>query len=159
MIVAIGADYVAERIWAPYQPQFGEVDAIARQVAEELDSLLDEPELADLQHRAITSDNKTIFSDFSQTELLADLQQSDWKQRLKAIQKIEVDEETFAAVVDVLKDNRATIRRWAAVLLGSSEQAEAMQPLRQVLLTDPSPIVRRTAGDALNDLGNPQRWL
>ncbi|MGI8934492.1 MAG: virulence factor, partial [Phormidesmis sp.] len=102
-IVATGADYVAERIWAPYQPQFGEVDAIARQVAEELDSLLDEPELADLQHRAITSDNKTVFSDFSQTELLADLQQSDWKQRLKAIQKIEVDEETFAAVVDALK--------------------------------------------------------
>lgn len=155
-IVATGADYVAERIWAPYQPQFGEVEAIAQQIAEEIDSLIDEQDLADLEQRAITADAKTLSSRRSQAGLLADLQQSDWKQRLKAIQKIEIDEKTFPAVVDSLKDERATIRRWAAALLGASEQAEAVPPLRQVLLTDPSPIVRRTAGDALSDLGNPQ---
>ncbi len=156
-ILTTGADYVAERIWAPYQPQFGEVDAIAQQIAEELDSLIDEQALADLEQRAITSDAKIISPRRSQAGLLADLQQSDWKQRLKAIQEIEIDEETFPAIVDTLQDDdRATIRRWAAALLGASEQAEAVPPLCQVLLTDPSPIVRRTAGDALSDLGNPQ---
>ncbi|MGB3293469.1 MAG: virulence factor [Phormidesmis sp.] len=155
-IVATGADYVAERVWAPYQPQFGEVEAIAHQVAEELDSLIEEPDLADLERQAITSASQTVSSQRSQTGLLSDLHQSDWKQRLKAIQKIEIDEETFPAVVTALKDERATIRRWAAALLGASERADAVPPLRQVLLTDPSPIVRRTAGDALSDLGNPQ---
>ena len=155
-IIATGADYVAERIWAPYQPQFGEVEEIARQVAEELDSLIDAQELAHLEQQAITSEAKIISSQPSQAELIADLQQSDWKQRLKAIQKIEIDDETFPAVVEALQDDRAAVRRWAAALLGASEQVEALPPLCQRLLTDPSPIVRRTAGDALSDLGNPQ---
>jgi hypothetical protein len=154
VILATAADYVAERIWAPYQPQFGQPDAIAQQIAEELDSLIDEAELASLEHRAITSQQKTTVSQPSQQDLLADLQQSDWKQRLKAIQKIEVDEETFSAVAAALKDERPTVRRWAAALLGASEQADAVQLLAQVLINDPSAIVRRTAGDALSDLGN-----
>jgi hypothetical protein len=153
-ILATAADYVAERIWAPYQPQFGQPDAIAQQIAEELDSLIDEAELASLEHRAITSQQKTTVSQLSQQDLLADLQQSNWKQRLKAIQKIEVNEETLPAVVAALQDERPTLRRWAAALLGSSEQTEAVQPLAQALLNDPSAIVRRTAGDALSDLGN-----
>jgi gamma-glutamylcyclotransferase (GGCT)/AIG2-like uncharacterized protein YtfP len=155
-IVATGADYVAERIWAPYQPQFGEVNEIAQQVAEELDSLIDTQELAHLEQQAITLDPETVSVHRSQARLLSALQQSDWKQRLKAIQQIEIDEGTFSAVVEALKDERPTIRRWAAALLGASEQADAVPPLQQVLLTDPSPIVRRTAGDALSDLGNPR---
>lgn len=158
-IEATGADYVAERVWAPYQPQFGEVDAIAHQIAEELTTLVDEPTLAILEKQAIkqqtvTSDSKT--SDLEQSGLITELQQIDWKRRLKAIQQIEVDEETFSVVVDALQDERNSIRRWAAALLGASERADAVPPLVQMLLEDASPIVRRTAGDALSDLGDAQ---
>jgi len=44
------------------------------------------------------------------------------------------------------------IRRWAAAILGGSGMPEAIEPLCKVL-SDASAIVRRTAGDALSDLG------
>ncbi len=155
-IAATGANYVAERIWAPYQPQFGEVEAIAQQIAEELDSLINDQDLAVLEQQAITTDLRATASKPSQQRLLADLQSPDWKQRLKAIQTIEIDEETFSAVVETLKDDRATIRRWSAALLGAGERSDAVEPLAEVLRSDPSAIVRRTAGDALSDLGHTQ---
>ena len=157
-ITATQADYVAERIWSPYQPQFGNPNEIAQQVADELDILISEQDLALLEKTAIDPTTKADdqVSGQSQQALLSELQQSDWKRRLKAIQQIEVNAETFAAVATTLKDDRNAIRRWAAALLGASEQSKAVQPLCQVLGSDASAIVRRTAGDALSDLGDTQ---
>ncbi len=87
---------------------------------------------------------------------MAELQHPDWKRRLKAVQDIEVDEDTFATIVALLKDEKVAIRRWASALLGSSEYAAAIPPLCEMLHGDRSAIVRRTAGDALSDLGDPQ---
>jgi hypothetical protein len=166
-VLATQADYVAERRWAPYQPQFGNPEEVARLVADELAILIDDRELAQIEEGAINSVNSsaidrketetdTISSKHSQQALLEDLRQADWKCRLKSIQQISVDSETFPAVVLALKDERHTIRRWAAAILGSSQRSDAVEPLCQVILSDPSPIVRRTAGDALSDLGNTQ---
>ena len=152
-IVATGADYVAERVWSPYQPQFGEPDKIAQQVADELDILTSDRDLSLLEKSAANAET-TAQPLESQQALLAELQQSDWKRRLKAIQQIEVDDSTFAAVVAALRDERNAIRRWAAALLGASENPEAVEPLCEALRADSSPIVRRTAGDALSDLGD-----
>ncbi|MEM9091859.1 MAG: virulence factor [Cyanobacteria bacterium P01_F01_bin.53] len=150
------ANYVAERIWSPYQPQFGSPDAIAQQVADELDILINDQDLTALEAAAISPEQKTPHKtpSHSQQTLLSELQHPDWKRRLKAIQHIEVDYETFSAITTALQDDRNAIRRWAAALLGASENSAAVQPLCQVLLHDKSAIVRRTAGDALSDLGD-----
>jgi Virulence factor/HEAT repeats/Scaffold protein Nfu/NifU N terminal len=166
-VLATQADYVAERRWAPYQPQFGNPEEVAQLVADELAILIDDRELAQIEEGAINSVNSsaidrketetdTVSSKQSQQALLEDLRQADWKCRLKSIQQISVDSQTFPAVVLALKDERHTIRRWAAAILGSSQRSDAIEPLCQVVLSDPSPIVRRTAGDALSDLGNTQ---
>lgn len=152
-IVATGADYVTERIWSPYQSQFGSPAKIARQVADELDILTSDHDLALLEESAANAERAARPLEVQQT-LLKELQQSDWKRRLKAIQQIEVNAETFTSVVMALKDDRIAIRRWAAALLGASEKSEAVGPLCEALRADSSPIVRRTVGDALSDLGN-----
>lgn len=155
-IMATQADYVAERHWAPYQPQFGNPDEVAQGVAEEITALIDEEELAQIEKAAIAKDSGVDESNSkpSQQALLEELYQTDWKRRLKAIQQIKVNSETFSAVVAVLNDERNTIRRWAAAILGASAAPEAVEPLSAVVLSDRSPIVRRTAGDALSDLGD-----
>ncbi|MEL6439010.1 MAG: virulence factor [Cyanobacteria bacterium J06621_8] len=157
-IFATGADYVMERRWAPYQPQFGSPGEIAQQVADELGILISDQDLAQIEQRSIEADtgNDLQTPRQSQSELLKELQQSDWKRRLKAVQQIEVDDDTFDTIVSLLKDEKVSIRRWAAALLGSSECAAAIPPLCEMLLGDKSPMVRRTAGDALSDLGDPQ---
>ncbi|MGL5926456.1 HEAT repeat domain-containing protein [Chroococcidiopsis sp.] len=88
--------------------------------------------------------------------LLAKLNHPDWKYRLKALQQIEVNSETFSAAIALLEDEHSTIRRWAAAILGSSGIKQAVNPLCRVVISDSSAIVRRTAGDALSDLGDEE---
>ncbi|MEM9220099.1 MAG: virulence factor [Cyanobacteria bacterium P01_F01_bin.150] len=158
VIEATGADYVMERRWAPYQPQFGSAADIAQQVVDELTVLINDDDLAEIEKRSIDTSQASRGQSLAQpqAELLAELQQPDWKRRLKAIQQIEADDNTFPTIVDLLEDERIAIRRWAAAQLGASERAEALPPLCKVLAEDKSAIVRRTAGDALADLGDPQ---
>jgi Virulence factor/Scaffold protein Nfu/NifU N terminal/HEAT repeats len=148
------ADYVAERRWEPYPPQFGTPQDVAQMVADEVSSLLDDTELARLTSTAIANEQPGTTHNLPQQVLLAELSHPDWKHRLKAVQKLEVDSETLPAVVLCLDDERSMIRRWAAAILGGSQMEEAVEPLCRIMLSDGSAIVRRTAGDALSDLGN-----
>ncbi|PSO48306.1 MAG: PBS lyase [Cyanobacteria bacterium SW_9_44_58] len=159
VVEATGANYVMERHWEPYASRYGEPEEVANMVAEEVASLIDEADLQEIEKKA-KEGNQTETATQQTTEtaaLLEQLKYSDhWKDRLKAIQKLEINDETFPAVVDALNDNRSTIRRWASALLGASETSQAVEPLSQAVLHDPSVIVRRTAGDSLSDLGDPQ---
>ena len=155
-LLATEANYVEERHWEPYSPRHGQPEEVANMVADELASLIDEEELARREQAAIAGDQVPVLTDekAKQEDLLAFLSSSDWKVRLKAIQKLEINADNFSALVNALHDEKAAIRRWAAALLGASERSEALEPLSQVLLNDSLVIVRRTAGDALSDLGN-----
>ncbi|WP_144870397.1 virulence factor [Hyella patelloides] len=156
VIDATGANYVEERYWEPYPSRSGQPEEVAKMMVEEIASLIDEEELARLSERIITgSKTPTIIKEKAKPEdLLVLLGSSDWKTRLKAIQKLEINPQTFPALVQALEDPKATVRRWAAALLGSSERQEAIEPLSKLVLNDPIAVVRRTAGDALSDLGN-----
>lgn len=153
-IQSTGANYVAERRWEPYQAPAGSADEVAQLVADEIASLIDQDELAQIEAAAISDHAAAVNHLDRQQGFLADLRHSDWKHRLRALQQIEVTPEAFSQIVALLNDQQSTIRRWAAALLGASGMAAAVEPLSQVVLTDPSAIVRRTAGDALSDLGD-----
>lgn len=150
------ADYIAERHWEPYQAPAGLANEVAVQVAEEITHLIDPEDLAQIEAVAITNTSPTASVNLAEAQktLLAELSHSNWKHRLKALQQIEVTPETFTAVIAVLDDEQSTVRRWAAALLGASGMAAAVEPLSQVVLTDPNAMVRRIAGDALSDLGD-----
>ncbi|MGH2412648.1 MAG: virulence factor [Microcystaceae cyanobacterium] len=153
-----GANYVQERNWEAYPPRHGQPDEVAKMVADEVASLIDEEELVRLEKAALVNSflAAPTSKKTSQEDLLAQLNSSDWKPRLQAIQKLEINAETFPVIVNALDDEKAAIRRWAAALLGASASPEAVEPLSRVVLKDPSVVVRRTAGDALSDLGKEQ---
>ncbi len=156
-IQAAGADYVAERRWEPYQAPAGEPETVAQLVADEIDSLLDSPALSQIEAAAIAerADAPPVDKMAQQQALIAALRHPDWKHRLKALQQLEVTAENLSAVVTVLDDEKSTLRRWAAALIGASTLTTAVAPLCRVVRQDPSPLVRRTAGDALSDIGDP----
>lgn len=152
-IEATQADYIGERRWQANPSDFGDPQEAAQRVADELVSLIDQQELARLEAAAIANPDPEVGQP-SQQGLLSELRHSDWKRRLKALQQIEVTPETFSAVVECLADQRNALRRWATAILGGSQMSEAVEPLSQLVLCDRSAIVRRTAADALSDLGD-----
>lgn len=155
-IATTQANYIAERRWQPYEPRFGILHEVAQMVADELASTIDNNELAHIEATAIANQSSEVKTSahLSQQELTVELSHPDWGRRLKALQKIEVNAETFPAVVAMLDDERSAIRRWAAAILGASRMPEAVEPLCRVVLSDSSAVVQRTAGDALSDLGD-----
>lgn len=150
-----GADYVAERRWEPYPAPAGEPEAVAQLVADEIDSLLDSQALSQIEAAAMAEHADAPADKTAQPDLIAELSHPDWKHRLKALQQLDVTAETLPAAIALLDDDKSTLRRWAAALLGASTLTAAVAPLCHVASQDPSPMVRRTAGDALSDIGDP----
>jgi len=154
VIALTDADYVAERRWQPYEPRFGNPEEVAQMVADELDSAIDAGELARRENAAVANRAEKSLERLSQQELVAELHHPEWGRRLKVIQALMVNPQTLSDVVAALEDEHSAVRRWAAAMLGASGMPEAVEPLYQSLRRDSSVIVRRTAGDALSDLGD-----
>jgi hypothetical protein len=155
---AVKANYLRERSWRALEPRLGAAAEIAQMVAEELDSRISDAMLTRLEDaaRAGPSQQAVVPDQRSPQELLADLSSPDRRLRLAAIQVIKVDDASFPAISGAMADDKASVRRWAAALLGSSGRRDAVEPLCAAVVSDPSVIVRRAAGDSLSDLGFPE---
>jgi len=154
----VKTNYLKERGWRVLEPRLGDPAEIAQMVAEELDSRISDPLLARLEDaaRAGPSERAVVPEPRAPEELLADLSSPDWRLRLSAIQVIKVDDASFPMIAGAMADNKTAVRRWAAAALGSSGRIGAVEPLCDAVVSDPSVIVRRTAGDSLSDLGYPE---
>jgi hypothetical protein len=148
-----GADYLKERYWADWGVRYGAVEEIAVEVAEEICGQLDQHQVDRLIAEAL---GKTvdIVARRSIDELKAELASNDWHRRLQAVQELGNAQNNLPMLIGALKDENHQVRRLAAAALGASGSDTAVDALAEVLLNDPSVGVRRTAGDALSDLGS-----
>jgi hypothetical protein len=145
-----GADYLKERFWADWGVRYGEIDNIAQEVAEEIESLIDEVTLEQKKQSAL---GKTISKadDFKRDSHLDD---ADWHERFRALQQLEATEENLPAFVQAFHDEQVQVRRWVAARLASIKTTQSVEALCERLLNDPNVGVRRTAGDSLSDIGD-----
>jgi HEAT repeat protein len=149
---ATGADYLKERYWADWGARYGTAADVASEVVEEINARMDSNALQRLL-KAATGDVECA-RDLSEVE--SDLRSHDWAERLKAVQELSEMKGTTSLLASVLADEHHQVRRLAAAALGASGDASAVAPLARVFLKDVAPGVRRTAGDALSDIGSAE---
>ncbi|MBX9772297.1 MAG: virulence factor, partial [Candidatus Obscuribacterales bacterium] len=148
-----GADYLKERYWDDWGVRYESLEEVTKDVVEEIEGTLDAKAIERLVAMALEKTTKET-SSRSIDQLQTDLDSDDWHQRLLAVQELGTRQEAITLLIRALSDPHQQVRRLVAAALGASGAREAVVPLTQVLLNDASIGVRRTAGDALSDLGD-----
>ncbi len=147
------ADFLKERYWADWGVRYGDVDEIAAQVADEIEGTMDEKSL---QRICDVATGKVIeaVKQASRAESEVDLASPDWHIRLRAVQELGLEEDDISLLERALCDEQMQVRRFAAAGLGATGSSRAVAALCRALLNDVAVAVRRTAGDALSDIGD-----
>ena len=144
-----------ERRWVDLGTRYGDAEEVADSVVAEVRALYDSDRLAWLTDRALSADPDEPEAKPDRQGLIGDLEDPDWRMRYRALRKLGADAGLLPRIIALAGDAHLSVRRQAIVLLGLSRDERALTPLRDAL-RDPIAAVRRTAGDALNDLGNPE---
>lgn len=146
---------VMERKWVEKGVRYGELDDVAKEVAEELSAAYADERLNGLV--ALANGSETDVQ-AAQAERFIDvteemLDKDDWRERYAVLERLNPKEKDIPLLEKALADEKASIRRLATVYFGMIEN-DAVLPYLYKALKDPSVTVRRTAGDCLSDLGN-----
>ncbi len=151
-----GGDYLKERYWDDRGPRYGSLEEVASQVVDEIEGTLDTKAIEQLVDKALGRSVEATEATLPRSVALikADLTSDDWHQRLAAVQELGTANDTIPILALSLRDPHPAVRRLVAAALGASGNQAAVEPLTQVLLNDSAVGVRRTAGDALSDLGD-----
>ncbi len=147
-----GADFLKERHWVDRGLRYGSRDEIAREMAEEIEGGFDESMLERAKSSAVGESLPQLVPIAILREWLED---KNWQKRLAAINELSVSAENFDLLLSALKDEHPQVRRLAAATLGATANVLAVPPLCEAFENDQSVAVRRTAGDALSDIGSP----
>ena len=140
-----------ERKWIEQSPRYGELEAIGKEVVEEISASYNEKRLNDLVNYALTSDDSFVASR-NQKVALDVLDNPSWKERYAALDQINPTKDDLPVLEKALNDEKASIRRLATAYLGMIEDKDVLPYLFKAL-KDKAVNVRRTAGDCLSDLG------
>ncbi|GAE34623.1 PBS lyase HEAT-like repeat domain protein [Halalkalibacter akibai JCM 9157] len=145
---------VIARKWIDKGVRYGELEDIAKEVADELSAAYSQDRLNGLVLMA----NGTDAIQAAQRERFMDvtidmLEQEDWRDRYAVLERMDPKEKDIPVLAKALEDEKASIRRLATVYFGMIETKEVL-PFLYKALKDSSVTVRRTAGDCLSDLGD-----
>ncbi|MGF7048313.1 hypothetical protein J2T13_002820 [Paenibacillus sp. DS2015] len=157
------ATMIKERKLSEYGVRYGELEEIAREVEQELEAAYPPERLQQVIQQAIAHgvSNEEFTEkrgELSDEELSVALENSDWRIRYAAMDRMTPTEDRIPYIHTALRDAKMQMRRLAVVYLGDLKTPEAME-LLYVALKDSSAGVRRTAGDTLSDIGDPAATL
>jgi hypothetical protein len=147
---------LTSRRWEEHGMRYGPLDEIGAQVAEEINAVYDQERLDQLVQNALEG-KEDVKHTFTSEEVNQFLSNADWKKRFAALEQLKLTEDDIPILQKALDDPQVSIRRLSAAYLGeigSKAGIDKVLPLLIKALKDNSPIVRRTAGDALSDLGD-----
>lgn len=159
---AAGSTLIKERKLVDYGIRYGELEEIALEVEEEIEAAYTEERLQSLIEQAVKQgeseqESIEIRRELTDEELSERLNDDDWRVRFAALESMKPSVDKLHLIEKALEDSRSAIRRLAVVYIGEigEEHPEVALPLLFKGLRDPSVPVRRTAGDALSDIGHP----
>ena len=148
---------IRERKLIEWGIRYGEPKQIADEVLQELEAAYDDERLQALKERAMRlgEGEEPVEPPSAATaeEVLAALDDPDWRKRYAALVQLKADEDALEVLEKAIEDDNVSVRRLAVVYLGDIG-GERVFPLLFRALEDASPAVRRTAGDTLSDLGD-----
>jgi hypothetical protein len=143
---------VMVRRWKDFGVRYGDWDQIGEDMKEEIMAAYPPERLAELINQAKNPGKGTV-SKQRLTVSAEDLTHPDWRKRYQLLEQMpDPTVDDLPLLGKALGDEKASIRRLAAVYLGMIEDPATL-PYLYKALKDKSVTVRRTAGDCLSDLG------
>ncbi|TMW73542.1 conserved virulence factor C family protein [Alteribacter natronophilus] len=146
---------VLQRKWAEQKPRYGDLQEVAKEVAEEIEAAYTDERLTRLVNAANEQTDGTAKPVKKEWLKVTPemLDHPDWRKRFEVFEQMNPTLDDLPVIKKALQDEKASMRRLATVYLGMIED-EAVLPLLEEALKDKSVTVRRTAGDCMSDIGS-----
>jgi Virulence factor/Scaffold protein Nfu/NifU N terminal/HEAT repeats len=152
-----GDNYILERKWQEFGIRYGELDAIAPELLEEVMAAYPKERVERLVEAAQAGGPLVQHKEHGvKPDKDAWLKETDWRKRYQQLEQMpDPDLQDMPLLAAALSDEKAAIRRLAVVYAGMIEDKQIL-PVLIKALEDPAVTVRRTAGDCMSDLGFPE---